>query len=399
MQTAAAQPAFHLLPVEYPPLTLVPFSVPLVLPLPYYSLVFALSMLLVAGGICWLLARFHSQKASRLFLLYLVLGAAFLVQIRFDILPAACMLICLIAAERKRWNLAYGALAVGVLLKFYPLVALPALFIAEQGARSDFSTPFSVAPLEKLPRWKQMSRVVLSWQWKHLSLFVGMLLGVTGCFALLNQDAIATPIKALIQRPPQVESLQSSLLWLAQVVGVPFHLIFSYGSVNAVSPISSVISWGGLGLCLAGSLFVFTLQWRGKLSLGQAMIALLCLLISSGKVFSPQYLIWLIPLIAYVGPSRKWLYAWAAVSLLTTDVYLFYYSHVTSAAAAPQVLESLPGFFETLLLRNSMFLFLTLAYLFNWFQVRQTTSSSVETGPKALSSAVALPEFARSERL
>jgi hypothetical protein len=101
------------------------------------------------------------------------------------------------------------------------------------------------------------------------------------------------------------------------------------------------------------------------------MLALLCLLIITGKVFSPQYVIWLIPFVAYVGAGRLWLYGWGFVSLATTGIYVFYYSQLPDPGTAAQMIQSLPGFFEVVSLRNGAFCLLTLAYLLNWFQARQ----------------------------
>jgi hypothetical protein len=59
------------------------------------------------------------------------------------------------------------------------------------------------------------------------------------------------------------------------------------------------------------------------------MACLLTLLIVmvTGKVFSPQYLIWVIPLAAYVGQSnRRWLLFWTLVGLLTSWIYPYLYT-------------------------------------------------------------------------
>jgi hypothetical protein len=154
-----------------------------------------------------------------------------------------------------------------------------------------------------------------------------------------------------------------------------------------------------LTVCILGIFCVFYLQWRHTLALGQALIVLLCLLITTGKVFSPQYLIWLIPLVAYVGAARWWLAAWVVVSLCTTAIYLFYYPHLTDPAAAPQIIQTLPGFFEIIIVRNMLFLFITLAYLFNWFQARQLPASRKAQASSALAAVAALPDFVRSKRL
>jgi len=151
-------------------------------------------------------------------------------------------------------------------------------------------------------------------------------------------------------------------------------VVYTYGSLNTISPLAGLFGWVGACLLLAGCAYVCWLQWRRRLTLGQAMIALLCILILTGKVFSPQYLIWLIPLVAYVGAARWWLAWWVGVSLLTMGAYTFYYGQLTDVATAARVLPTLPGFFAVVATRNAAFLLITLAYLFNWRRARQHRS-------------------------
>jgi len=366
LHISTPQPAFHLTPQEYPPLALLPFSAPLLAPRADYALTFALMMTLVAGLVAWLLSRFHSRQATLRFLLYLALGAGALFQTRYDLIPAAGMLTCLIAAERKRWSVAYIALALAVLLKLYPLVALPAVFIAERQDRAERAQTSAAAPALR-QRW-----------WWNIAWFGVVTLGAQSCLAVFGlADAIVQPIAYLLQRPTQVESLQSSFAWLAHAAGAPLTVVFTYGSLNSVSPLANGLTWVGLGCCCAGCLAVCWLQWQRRLSLGQAMIALLCILIVTGKVFSPQYLIWLIPLIAYVGAARWWLWWWVGILCLTLGVYVAYYSHLPDPATAARILPTLPGFFAVVAVRNAALLFITIAYLINWRHARHANTTTI----------------------
>lgn len=126
------QPPFHILPLEYPPLTLALFSLGLLAPLPYYQVLFAIWMALIAICIYWLLLHYGPRGAGLTFALYILIGGWATAEGRFDLVPAALTLMCIIAAERKHWTLAYVALACGVLLKIYPILLFPPLFIAEQ---------------------------------------------------------------------------------------------------------------------------------------------------------------------------------------------------------------------------------------------------------------------------
>lgn len=443
--TPQPQPPLHMLPQEYPPLTILLFSLPLLAPLPYYSFVFALLMTLSAALVYWLLARTDARRAAPIFLLYLLLGAIGIFQERFDLLPAACTLICLLAGERGRWRLAYLALALGVLLKLYPIVLLPALFLAEQRAalaqpvrrfernaeskkrkktlqalelvqpkhqlerevefpkraayagldreRSDQweSSPHSelaISPTQPGERnrskehaeraswpvwiWENITR----WEWRNSLLCLSLLLSVTGAFALINfNDAILSPLTYFLNRPPQIESLVGSVIWLCGHFGAPATIDFTFGSLNITSSLTHLLSPAATLLILAGLLSIFWLQWRKRIDLAQTLTGLICVLIVTGKVFSPQYLIWLIPLLACIAArgqtNRLWMAAWAIISLLTTFIYIFYYSRMPDPQTARTIVLTLPGFFQLVALRNLLLVFTVLAFICGWWGTRR----------------------------
>lgn len=400
LRDTTSQPALHMLPQEYPPLTILLFSLPLLAPLPYYSLLFALLMTLLAGLIYWLLARADACRAAPIYLLYLLLGAAGVFQERFDLLPAACVLICVLAAERGRWRTAYIALALGVLLKLYPIVLLPALFLAEQRSWLDQASE-PAWPARKLVKstngkrrvWESAlqegekifhathARVAVPrprsafWRWRNCLFCVALLIVVTGVFALLNfNDAIISPLNYFLSRPPQIEALIGSVIWLGGHFGAPYTLDFNFGSLNINSSLTSLVSPVDTLLTIVGFLAVLWLQWRERITLVQAVVGLLCVLIATGKVFSPQYLIWLIPLLAYVyacgQTNRLWMGAWALISLLTTFIYVFYYSRLPDPHTARQVVQTLPGFFAVVTLRNLLLAMTVLAFVCGWLGTR-----------------------------
>jgi hypothetical protein len=356
--------AFQELPLEYPPLALLPFSVALVLPPPYYALGFALLMLAVATLMLWLLQRYVSRRAMLIGAALLVAGGSALFQVRYDLLPALCVLLCVLAAQGGRWRLAYLALAVGTLLKLYPLLGLPSLWLAEQRAMLE-ARPLGRGSSTTF--WREL-------RWQNCLLFVTTVGLVSGLFALLNaQAAFLAPLRYFAERPVQIESLQSSLLWLAAHAGLPTTPTFSYGSLNLLSPASGLLSGIGATLLLAGLLLTLWLQGRGVFDLATALLVLYALLIITGKVFSPQYFIWIIPLIACSQRSQQrealpWLLCWAFAGLLTTFSYVVFYPFLADPASASQVVLKLPGFFETLLVRNLLFLIATLAPLVEGFR-------------------------------
>src|SRR2546421_6694584 len=71
---STSQP-LHALPPEYPLLTLVPFSLALVVPTAWYQVAFAIWMAVVAGVIYFVLKRYRSTTAAIAFAVYLVIGS------------------------------------------------------------------------------------------------------------------------------------------------------------------------------------------------------------------------------------------------------------------------------------------------------------------------------------
>ncbi len=364
-------PPFHMLPIEYPPLTLIPFSLALLAPISYYQLVFAFLMALSAVFVYWLLLRYGPRGAGLIFTLYLLGGAVATGHVRFDLLPAALTLISLIAAERRHWAIAYVALAFGVLLKIYPILLLPALFIAEQHAEERLYILPKNLSLTTLPQhlWKTVQGMH-RWRWKNCLLFTGVLVGITGFFALLDfQGAIMQQLAYFAARPVQVESSGSTLLWLTRVFGgIPFGITNMYGSINITNPFSGLISSISTTLLIIGFVYCLFMQWRKKMDVVQTGIALIFVFIATGKVFSPQYIIWLIPLLGYVGAfDLFWFCFWGPAAVLTTVIFAYFYTRPVPPLEIPMV----SGFFQTVAIRNAFFVIVTLAYLFNWFHARE----------------------------
>lgn len=363
---------YHSLPLEYPPLTLIVFSLPLLVPEVGYPFIFALFMALTVALIYWLLIRFGPRGGGLIFVVCLLAGCLTTTLARFDIVPAALTLLCLILAERKRWSLAYAALALGVLIKLYPLVLFPLLFLAEQRDQSRFFVPDQPVSLKTAPGvFLDTIRNMRKWRWKNGLMFISLVLGVTAFFWLVISDGAVSPFSYLYLRPFQVESTGSVLLWLASFFGVPVDWQVSFGSLNTVSPIAGSLSQVFVALLLLGIIYIIIQQWQGKMDLVQAALAALLVLLVTSKVFSPQYIIWLIPLLAYsaCGKQRMWL-LWGGISILTTLIYPIYYA-IMGVGNGPALA---PGFLPAIMIRDGLFVVLTAAYLFNFWNLRERSA-------------------------
>jgi hypothetical protein len=69
---------------------------------------------------------------------------------------------------------------------------------------------------------------------------------------------------------------------------------------------------------LAGCLWVYWSQARRGLPVERAFLAVICVLLVTSRVFSPQYMIWVLPLVAVV---EEFDLLWLAVAVLTTAIW------------------------------------------------------------------------------
>jgi hypothetical protein len=71
-----------------------------------------------------------------------------------------------------------------------------------------------------------------------------------------------------------------------------------------------------------GILYVYWLQVRKKVDLASSFFLILMVMIATGKVFSPQYLLWVLPLAIYVHRKQPlWHLAWLGIAILTCIIY------------------------------------------------------------------------------
>jgi hypothetical protein len=309
----AAAP-FHTIPVEYGALTLLALLPPLLAPAAWYPWLFAGEMILVIGATAWLCARISGTRAGHAYLLWLLVGAGMLVGSRFDALPALGTVLAL-ACARRRWMLrAALLLAAATLIKWYPLVLLAPLVVAELRA----SGPH--ARVLRLP-----------------AAFGGVVAAGLGLTWLINPRDALRPLGFLAARGLELESLPASAIWLARAIGgAPATLVYEANVQTLAAPGAALAETAATVLGLALALAALWLQWRGRLTLGQAwLIALLALLVGS-KVFSPQYVIWVAPLLALeAAPLALVGVLWLIVSALTALAFPTAYVGTFSGSGLP----------------------------------------------------------------
>ena len=307
-------------PLEYPPLALVPMTLPrLVWPFgtpseDLFSLLFALLEGCLAVLVGSLIARVSDDPLRGVAIWAgLVLAAGASITWRYDLWPAALVLGAVVAADRDRPGLAGVALGTGAMLKLFPIVVLPVL-----AARS-------VA----LGDWAGLRRLVLG-----ATVTVGLVMGVA--FAAAGTDSLGW-LAYEIQRGLQLESTGSGILLLGHVAtGSPFTIDRAFGTLQVVAPGSDVVAAAStlVEALLVAAVVVWALvRFRRdvrrlgaipRTSLAVAVVAVVVALIVTSKVFSTQYIVWFAPLVPFLPGRRRWMAL--AIAALSTVIYPLAYT-------------------------------------------------------------------------
>ena len=202
---------------------------------------------------------------------------------RFDLWPAALTVAALAALVSRRLRLGCGVLGFAVAVKVYPVV---------------------LAPLAIVHVWRERGR-------REALACLGVLAGVVAAcfvpFLALAPGGVWDSVVRQTTRPLQIESLGSGvLLGLHHAFGLAVHWRSSHGSQNLVGSGPDAIGALQTVLQVGALLAVWWLFARGpggRDELVRASAAAVCAFVALGKVLSPQYLIWLIPLVPLVGAS------------------------------------------------------------------------------------------------
>jgi hypothetical protein len=265
--------------LEYPPGALPMFVLPSLAPSSQYQHVFqALGALCLAAAALAAYAIAGIRAAVLTALAPLALGSVVLS--RFDLWPAALAVLAIAAALRKRRGLSAVLIGTAFAAKLWPVLLVPLLGVWI--ARSDGGRAAA--------RWLGVAAAAAA-AW-----FLP--------FAVLSPGGVAHSFHAQLARPLQLESLGAAvLIALHHVAGTSLAVISGYGSQNVVGTGSHAVE---IATTVAGAVALVA-AYAGFLRSGSDVDDLLryaavvvAISIAFGKVFSPQFLIWLIPFVPLV---------------------------------------------------------------------------------------------------
>ncbi|GAB3904836.1 glycosyltransferase family 87 protein [Larkinella knui] len=311
--------------VEYPPLALVPLVMPhlvsLETDLDYrtYAFLYTLDSLLLMLAFAVVLlqvARRWPNALSRwqllsVYLLFIILSRDFLLW-RYDLFPALLTLLAFSAVLLGQPLRAGIWLGLAITAKLYPVILVPVMLV-----------------YYVVGRQYRASLALLAGTGLSILLVVVpmMILSDNRVFSFLTYHQL---------RGLQIESSAAGLLMMVHLPDLTqVSTEFNYGAFHllaaGVDPVLKVLPW--LFLAIFGgllALFAFRLQrdYRrsGAVSAESLLVCLLATLlifIITNKVFSPQYLIWLLPFVLFLRVQQ--IAVVGVIFLLTNLVYPVFY--------------------------------------------------------------------------
>ena len=199
---------------------------------------------------------------------------------RFDLWPAALIAAALAALVTGRLRLGHLALGAAVAAKLYAAV---------------------LVPLTVVYVWRRSGR-------REALVCGGLLLAVVAAawlpFVVLGPHGVWESFWTQLTRPLQVESLGAALLIAAHhVFGLGLTPDSSHGSQNLAGAAPDMLAVLSSLLQLAALLATWILFARGPATRERLLLAsaaALVAFVALGKVLSPQFLIWLIPVVPLV---------------------------------------------------------------------------------------------------
>jgi hypothetical protein len=310
--------------IEYPPGS-VPFTI-----LPAlaggtgagYRLAFACEMVLVDAVGLWAasrLARVVDAGRRRIPLAYVLAMVAMgpLLLLRFDLVPAVCVLLAAAMAAEGRPGWAAAALGYGTAAKIFPGVLAPLLVLG----------------LVPVMGWR---RSLLRTVPPFLAGF-----GLTVVPALLlSVRGTADSILFHVQRGVQIESLWANAIGLLDVLGVvqarTVNGFGAYDLSSSVSGLAKLLSGVATAVALAAAAW---LVWRRARRLGglgpadwaAAFAVGVFAFVLPTRVLSPQYLVWLCAPMAALAAGlagRRALWTLVAAAVVSQVIFPFRYAQL-----------------------------------------------------------------------
>ncbi|WP_374546994.1 glycosyltransferase 87 family protein [Rhodoblastus sp.] len=300
--------------VEYPPGMLIAALLPALLTADkdVYHLLFSLEMGLLLTLTVWLTVRTAERLAPErgrdalIFSILFIAGVGIVSLRRYDAVLALALAAAIHALAARKPVASGLALAVGIVVKGVPVLLAPiglAWFAAQKA-------------------WAALARAAVG--------SAVLLAAALGLYLLLAGSHAGDVLAYHGGRPLEIESTYGAVLMLARLFDPDIATgVYSFGSQNIVSPWEPALRQISGVAPILGLIGVYAWCWTGLRRAGDdearlrilfaATAAVLVVFVVLGKVFSPQYMVWLLPVgtLAAISGSRQNRLLLLAACLLT----------------------------------------------------------------------------------
>ncbi len=301
---------------EYPPLAAPAIALPGLLGTGEESFRWAFALWTLAGGaavvlLCGGLARATGGNARRAMLaaavMPLLCGA--LVRTHFDLFPVALLLGGLLLLCRDRPRTGMAVLGLGAMTKLFPLVAVPValVWLVAGGRRRE--------------------------AWQGALACAAVIAVIAGAALAVSPDGAADAVRYHLDRPAQIESTPAMvLLGLDAVAAGDAVSVASHRSDGLLHPASGAVSALLAGLMVGLVLVLASRVGRTPRELVLTSLAAAVAFALLGKVLSPQFVIWALPLgaLAFAWRLHALAAAVALAAILTQVEFPAHYFDVVA---------------------------------------------------------------------
>jgi hypothetical protein len=307
--------------LEYPPGALPAFVVPSLGPAGEYSTWFSAFEvacgLAVVVSVAWALSALGARPARLLagvsFAALAPLALGPLTLHRYDLFATALATAGLAALLAGHGRLALALLAAGTAAKVFPVVLVP-LALLQLGRRR---------------------------AWTALGWFAGVLLAIVVPFTVLGAGGVRFSLERQTGRALQIETIGSSGLLVLHAFGAYApRVVFGSGSWNLAGTLPDALAGLLTAMQVAAVVSVWILYARGPRTRERLVLAAAAAVsawVVFGKVLSPQFLLWLVPLVALL-PARRYAFVLVSALGLTQAVYPARYDELVELQALPVAL-------------------------------------------------------------
>ena len=294
---------------EYPPLAAPLIALPGLVSLDpeTYRYAFAVLAFILAVGVMFATGRLAALGGGREWVALLVVALApvatgAMIRTHFDLAPVLCLVAGLAAMGAGRSKTGFALFGIGGALKLFPLVAVPiaVAWLLGQRRRAEAVTGLVVAAVA-------------------VALTVGAAIG-------LSAEGAGNAVEYHVERPVQIESLPASVLnGIEEAGGEAPKPVNSHRSDGLRHSAADALELGFLALF--GIVVVALTLTAARLSdvrgLALAGLTAAAAFATFGKVLSPQFMLWLVPLAAVAWAWR--MYALGVVTTAAISVTLIWF--------------------------------------------------------------------------